>query len=41
MKLGEAVYAAEQAAAASPAAEPAKDDNVVDAEFSDVDDEKK
>ena len=39
MKLGEAVYAAE---AAAPAAEaPKHDDNVVDAEFSEVDDEKK
>jgi molecular chaperone DnaK len=41
MKLGEAIYAAEQASAASPGAEPPKDDNVVDAEFSDVDEEKK
>ncbi|WP_310498189.1 Hsp70 family protein, partial [Sandarakinorhabdus sp.] len=45
MKLGEAVYQAEQASAASPAGEAPKDDNVVDAEFSDVDagadDEKK
>ena len=40
MKLGEAVYAAEQQAAASPEAAPA-DENVVDAEFSEVDDEKK
>jgi len=38
MKLGEAVYAAESA----PQPEAAKhDDNVVDAEFSEVDDEKK
>ncbi len=40
MKLGEAVYKAEQAAAspgAGPAGEAPKDDNVVDAEFSDVD----
>ncbi|KPF61453.1 molecular chaperone DnaK [alpha proteobacterium AAP81b] len=41
MKLGEAMYAAQQAEAASPGAEAPKDDNVVDAEFSDVDDEKK
>lgn len=40
MKLGEAVYAAEQQSAASPDAAPA-DENVVDAEFSEVDDEKK
>ena len=39
MKLGEAVYAAEQAGAASP--ESPKDDNVVDAEFSEVEDEAK
>ena len=36
MKLGEAVYAAEQAAAASPEPEAPKDDNVVDAEFKEV-----
>ncbi len=42
MKLGEAIYAAEQASAASPQPDAApKDDNVVDAEFSEVDDEKK
>ncbi len=42
MKLGEAVYAAEQAKAASPEAEAEpKDDNVVDAEFSEVEDDKK
>jgi molecular chaperone DnaK len=41
MKLGEAVYAAEQAAAASPEPEAPKDDNVVDAEFSEVEDDKK
>jgi molecular chaperone DnaK len=41
MKLGEAIYSAEQAAAASPSAEAPKDDNVVDAEFSDVEDDKK
>jgi molecular chaperone DnaK len=40
MKLGEAVYAAEQQAAAAPGAEAPKDD-VVDAEFSEVEDEKK
>ena len=39
MKLGEAVYAAEQAGAAAP--EAPKDDNVVDAEFSEVEDDKK
>ena len=41
MKLGEAIYTAEQAKAASPEAEAPKDDNVVDAEFSDVEDDKK
>jgi len=45
MKLGEAIYKAEQdASAATPEAEAPKDDNVVDAEFSDVeatDDDKK
>ncbi|TRW16774.1 molecular chaperone DnaK [Glacieibacterium frigidum] len=41
MKLGEAVYAAEQQTAASPDAATAQDENVVDAEFSEVDDEKK
>lgn len=41
MKLGEAVYAAEQQSAASPDAPTAQDENVVDAEFSEVDDEKK
>jgi molecular chaperone DnaK len=40
MKLGEAVYAAEQQSAASPGADAPKDD-VVDAEFSEVEDEKK
>ncbi len=41
MKLGQAIYEKEQAAAASPGAEaPADDDNVVDAEFSEVDDKK-
>ncbi|WP_416907614.1 MAG: molecular chaperone DnaK [Polymorphobacter sp.] len=38
MKLGEAIYKAEQEGAA-PAAEAPKDDNVVDAEFSDVEPE--
>ena len=41
MKLGEAVYAAEQAKASSPEGETPKDDNVVDAEFSEVEDETK
>ena len=41
MKLGEAIYTAEAAKAASPEAEAPKDDNVVDAEFSDVEDDKK
>jgi molecular chaperone DnaK len=42
MKMGQAIYEKEQAAAASPAAEPdAKGDDVVDAEFSEVDDENK
>jgi molecular chaperone DnaK len=45
MKLGEAMYKAQQAQGAgegSPGAEePKKDDNVVDAEFSEVDDDKK
>ena len=40
MKLGQAIYEKEQAAAASPAAEEPADDNVVDAEFSEVDDKK-
>jgi len=41
MKLGQAIYEKEQAAQASPGAEgPAKDDDVVDAEFSEVDDNK-
>jgi molecular chaperone DnaK len=41
MKLGQAIYEKEQAAAASPGADaPADDDNVVDAEFSEVDDKK-
>ena len=38
MKLGQAIYEKEQSAAASPAGDaPAADDNVVDAEFSEVD----
>jgi molecular chaperone DnaK len=41
MKLGEAIYTAEAAKAAAPEAETPKDDNVVDAEFSDVEDDKK
>jgi molecular chaperone DnaK len=41
MKLGQAIYEQEQAAAASPGADaPEGDDNVVDAEFSEVDDKK-
>ncbi|MCZ4342688.1 molecular chaperone DnaK [Sphingomonadaceae bacterium G21617-S1] len=41
MKLGQAIYEQEQAAAASPGADEApKDDDVVDAEFSEVDDKK-
>jgi molecular chaperone DnaK len=41
MKMGQAIYEKEQAAAASPGAEaPAGDDDVVDAEFSEVDDHK-
>jgi molecular chaperone DnaK len=39
MKLGQAIYEKEQAAAASPGAAPAHDD-VVDAEFSEVDENK-
>ena len=39
MKMGQAIYEKEQAAAASPGAAPAQDD-VVDAEFSEVDDKK-
>jgi molecular chaperone DnaK len=43
MKMGQAIYEQEQAAGASsaPAEEAAADENVVDAEFSEVDDEKK
>ena len=41
MKLGQAIYEQEQAAAASPSPDEApKDDDVVDAEFSEVDDKK-
>jgi molecular chaperone DnaK len=42
MKLGQAIYEKEQAGAASPSADgdAAKDDDVVDAEFSEVDDNK-
>jgi len=39
MKLGQAIYEKEQAAA-SPGADSAKDDDVVDAEFSEVDENK-
>ncbi|WP_062344477.1 molecular chaperone DnaK [Novosphingobium sp. CCH12-A3] len=41
MKMGQAIYEKEQAAAASPGAEaPKADDDAVDAEFSEVDDNK-
>jgi molecular chaperone DnaK len=41
MKMGQAIYEKEQASAASPGAEaPAGDDDVVDAEFSEVDENK-
>jgi molecular chaperone DnaK len=40
MKLGQAIYEKEQAAGASPGAEAPKQDDVVDAEFSEVDDTK-
>ena len=40
MKLGQAIYEKEQAAAASPEADAPKDDDVVDAEFSEVDENK-
>jgi len=40
MKLGQAIYEKEQAAGASPGAEAPKQDDVVDAEFSEVDDSK-
>lgn len=41
MKLGQAIYEKEQAAAASPDAGGKKDDDVVDAEFSEVDEDSK
>jgi molecular chaperone DnaK len=43
MKLGQAIYEKEQAAAASPDADAGakKDDDVVDAEFSEVDENKR
>jgi molecular chaperone DnaK len=43
MKMGQAIYEQEQAsgASAAPAEEAATDDNVVDAEFSEVDEDKK
>jgi molecular chaperone DnaK len=40
MKLGQAIYEKEQAAAASPEAEAPEDEDVVDAEFSEVDENK-
>ena len=41
MKMGQAIFEKEQAAAASPGEAPAdKDDDVVDAEFSEVDEGK-
>ncbi|SDC13595.1 molecular chaperone DnaK [Sphingomonas sp. YR710] len=40
MKLGQAIYEKEQAAAASPSSEAPRNDDVVDAEFSEVDDKK-
>ncbi len=40
MKMGQAIYEKEQAAAASPGPDAPKDDNVVDAEFSEVDEGK-
>jgi len=40
MKLGQAIYEKEQANSASPAADAPKDDDVVDAEFSEVDENK-
>ncbi|MEY5008105.1 MAG: molecular chaperone DnaK, partial [Pseudomonadota bacterium] len=40
MKLGQAIYEKEQASAASPGADAPKDDDVVDAEFSEVDENK-
>jgi molecular chaperone DnaK len=43
MKMGQAIYEQEQAAGASAAStdEAPADDNVVDAEFSEVDEDKK
>jgi molecular chaperone DnaK len=40
MKMGQSIYEKEQASAAAPGAAPAGDDDVVDAEFSEVDDNK-
>ena len=41
MKMGQAIYEKEQAGAASPGADaPSTDDEVVDAEFSEVDENK-
>jgi molecular chaperone DnaK len=40
MKMGQAIYEKEQASAASPSADTPKDDDVVDAEFSEVDENK-
>jgi molecular chaperone DnaK len=42
MKMGQAIYEKEQASAASPGAQqaPSGDDDVVDAEFSEVDENK-
>ncbi len=40
MKLGQAIYEKEQASSASPGADAPKDDDVVDAEFSEVDENK-
>jgi molecular chaperone DnaK len=40
MKMGQAIYEKEQASAASPSADAPKDDDVVDAEFSEVDETK-
>ncbi len=40
MKMGQAIYEKEQASAASPGSDAPKDDDVVDAEFSEVDENK-
>ena len=40
MKMGQAIYEKEQASAAAPNAASAGDDDVVDAEFSEVDENK-